>query len=268
MDGEDVSAYASPKQGQASSSPQRIVYALFEQPKKNLTSTDFDNVLVSTDLKKFVSENKFKLINAAYVYAQNATEVIADRLIRIQETFHQAGLLDNVLGTVDGLLEDVEDILDIHVKKGNGRQNENDNQGLISGLLDDLLGSDSVDEIADVNVGKKNGGLIGINVGGDKGLIGINVGGDNGLGVNIGKGKDGKGRSRDDDDDDIVDINVGGGRNNKGLHVGLLNNEESSVMAQDNVQVRVSKGKLALQSISAKRVEEQSASAAAQPSSI
>lgn len=217
-------------------------------------------------MKKFVSENKFKLINAAYVYAQNATEVIADRLVRIQETFHQAGLLDNVLGTVDGLLEDVEDILDIHVKKGNGRQNGNDNQGLISGLLDDLLGSDSVDEIVDVNVGKKNGGLVGINVGGDKGLIGINVGGNNGLGVNIGKGKEGKGRSRDGDD--IVDINLGGGRNNKGLHVGLLNNEESSPMAQDNVQVRVSKGKLALQSISAKRVEEQSASAAAQPSSI
>lgn len=53
----------------AGATDHRIVYALFEQENKNITIAPLSN-RVNFDIKKFITENKLKIVNAAYIYTQ------------------------------------------------------------------------------------------------------------------------------------------------------------------------------------------------------
>ncbi|CAO3656205.1 unnamed protein product [Mucor hiemalis] len=113
-DGEDVTAYKSPVQP-SGEKPQRLLYALFEQPTKNITTTSLNSSNIVKDLKQFVKDNHLTLVNAAYIYTQSGPEAIVTRLQRIANNFEKAGLLDSLVGTLDHLLDELENILGISV---------------------------------------------------------------------------------------------------------------------------------------------------------
>lgn len=121
-DGEDITAYKSPSKPSNSSdesSPQRLVYALFEQPFKNITTDSLDNNSIEKDLKQFVKDNNLVLVNAAYIYTQSPESAdIVQRLQRITISFKEDGLLDSLVNTIDHLLGEVEDLLGIHLGLG------------------------------------------------------------------------------------------------------------------------------------------------------
>jgi hypothetical protein len=128
--------------------PQRIVYALFEQPKNVFTTAELDETHVQTDLKEFVTANNLKLINAAYIYTQDG-EVMSEK------SFKQSGLLDDILDTVN-------DLLDIDINLGGNKKNNSGNKKNNNNNRDDDDEDD--DSLLDLNIGG-NDGTGGIHIG-------------------------------------------------------------------------------------------------------
>lgn len=122
-DGEDITAYKSPSSSSNNSTdelpPQRLVYALFEQPSKNITTDSLNSNNIEKDLKQFVKDNNLVLVNAAYIYTQSPeAAAIVERFQRIATTFKEEGLLDSLVGTLDNLLGEVENILGLNLGLG------------------------------------------------------------------------------------------------------------------------------------------------------